>query len=100
MPITTQTQKGFGIETLRMMASLHGADDLQVSTKPIKKYMVLYHGEWIHFGGSGYSDFTKHRDPVRRQNYRARHSAIRLADGRRAYKVKESPAYWSWHILW
>jgi hypothetical protein len=41
-----------------------------------------------------------HNDPIRRKNYRARHSKIKLKDGRLAYKVKYTPSYLSYNFLW
>ena len=77
-----------------------GATEVRASCRAGKKWAVLYRGRWIHFGAKGMSDYTIHRDPVRRASYRRRHAGILLKDGRRAYTVKESPAYWSWHLLW
>ena len=77
-----------------------GATALRPSWRKGKKFAVLYRDRWVHFGAAGMSDFRIHRDPARRESYRRRHAAILLADGRRAYTVKESPAYWSWHLLW
>lgn len=77
-----------------------GASDLRPSTRKNKKYMVKYKGLWIHFGAQGYSDYTLHKDKARRAQYRRRHRAITLKDGRPAYKVKTQPAYWAYHLLW
>ena len=88
------------MENISRKARLLGAESIKHSTRATKKFMVLYQGRWIHFGAKGYSDFTQHKDASRRANYRARHSTIRLADGRLAYTVKESPAFWAWHLLW
>ena len=88
------------MENLTRKAKQLGAESLKLSTRATKKYMVLYRGKWVHFGAKGYSDFTMHKDAGRRANYRARHSTIRLADGRFAYTLKESPAFWAWHLLW
>ena len=41
-----------------------------------------------------------HNDNNRRELYRARHSKILDIRGREAYKVKYSPAYFSWEMLW
>ena len=54
----------------------------------------------IHFGATGYSDYTKHKDPKRRDRYIARHSAIKLKNGKPAVKDKLQPAYWSLKVLW
>ena len=77
-----------------------GATELRPSRRATKKWAVLYEGKWIHFGAAGYEDYTQHKDPARRANYRRRHGAIRLKDGRLAYTVPTSPAFWSWELLW
>ena len=61
-----------------------------------KKYKAVIDGKkTIHFGASGYQDFTTHNDPKRRDNYIARtskqdHSKQNIA----------SPAWMSRFILW
>lgn len=88
------------MEALRKKALSLGATDFRKSKKKDKKYDVIYKGKVVSFGSKGMSDFTIHKDPARRDRYRARHSKIKLKDGRLAYKVKGTPAYFSWHILW
>ncbi len=49
---------------------------LRIGTSPIKgkKYRAYFSdGSHTDFGAKGYSDFTKHRDPARRQRYINRH---------------------------
>lgn len=76
-----------------------------------KKYDALYHGKWIPFGALGYQHFfdrtglglysnLDHKDPERRERYRARHKAILLKDGSPAYKDKNQPSYYSLRFLW
>ena len=77
-----------------------GATDLQPSWRKGKKIAVLYQGKWIHAGALGYEDYTTHHDDDRRASYRRRHKAILLRDGRPAYKVKTTPAFWAYHLLW
>jgi formamidopyrimidine-DNA glycosylase len=49
---------------------------LKESTRKGKKLMAEFDdGTVTHFGASGYSDFTKHKDEERKQRYIARHSA-------------------------
>ena len=88
------------MDELKQKAIKLGATDLKVSTRKGKKYMVKYNDKWVHFGASGYQDYTQHRDEKRRENFRKRHSAIKLKDGRLAYKVKGTPSYFSWYLLW
>ena len=75
--------------------------DLKRSTRKNKKWMVIHkNGTKTHFGSYGMSDFTIHKDPARRDRYRKRHSKILLKDGRFAYKVKGTPAFYSFYLLW
>jgi len=41
-----------------------------------------------------------HLDKNRRNNYRARHSKILDKNGKPAYKIKYSRAWFSWYYLW
>lgn len=70
---------------------------LYVSDKPSKKYYVLDpDGKKHYFGAMGFSDFTKHKDPVRRRAYLARARKIKgnwLHD-------KYSPNNLAINILW
>ena len=77
-----------------------GATEFGPSRSKGKKYYVIYNGKRINFGAANMSDFTIHKDKDRRDRYRARHGKIKLKDGRLAYKVKTSPAFWSWRLLW
>ena len=86
--------------TLERKAKQLGATELRPSQRAGKKWAVLYQGKWIHFGATGYQDFTQHKAPARRANYRRRHGAIKLKDGRLAYTVPTSPAFWSYNLLW
>ena len=49
------------------------------STRTSKKYMAVFtldndRTRTVHFGSAGASDYTQHRDPVRKQRYLARHA--------------------------
>jgi len=85
---------------MEALALSYGASELRPSWHKHKKFAVLYHGHWIHFGDNRYEDFTQHGDEARRAAYRKRHRAILLADGRPAYKVKTSPSFWAYHLIW
>ena len=86
--------------TLRKKAISLGATQFGRSSLLKKKYMVRYKSKLIHFGQKGYEDYSTHKDPKRRASYRARHMAIRLKNGKLAYKNKESPAFSALKILW
>ena len=61
-----------------------------------KKYdAIVNEGKIISFGAAGYSDYTIHKDPVRKQNYIKRHSN---EDWSRTNLL--SPAWFSRFILW
>lgn len=50
---------------------------IKKSTRKEKKLMAIFEDpkKTVHFGASGYSDFTIHKNPERKQRYLARHSA-------------------------
>lgn len=50
--------------------------------------------------GGGLYSHKNHGDELRRKNYRARHSGIKLKNGGLAYKTKYSPAWFSYYYLW
>ena len=69
---------------------------LKRSNKPDKKYMVKVDNKTIHFGSAGLSDFTKNKDPERKNRYIARHK-------KRENWTKsgiKTAGFWSKHILW
>jgi hypothetical protein len=48
---------------------------LEPSTRSGKKWMVTTpDGKKVHFGAAGMSDYTKHQDPDRKENYIKRHA--------------------------
>jgi len=51
---------------------------IKKSTNPKKKYMAIFSEngkvkKTTHFGASGMSDYTKHKDPERKERYLKRH---------------------------
>jgi hypothetical protein len=73
---------------------------LKKSTNPKKKYMAVFYNEerkkikTTHFGASGMSDFTIHKDEERKQQYISRHSANENFND---YKTAGALSRW---ILW
>ena len=48
--------------------------EISKSNKTDKRFKAVIDGKkTIHFGDSNYSDFTKHKDPERTDNYISRH---------------------------
>jgi hypothetical protein len=83
--------------------------DFKKSTKSGKKYMITINGKTIHFGASGYQQYhdkiglyssLDHGDLNRRKRYRDRHKKIYNKFGVPSYRVKYTPAWFSWHYLW
>lgn len=88
------------MEKLRRKAYSYGATEFGKSERKNKKYYVIYDNKIIHFGHSGYDDYTTHHDKERRYNYRKRASGIKDKNGNLVYKNKYSPGFWSYNILW
>ena len=88
------------METLRKKALGLGADEFGRSAVRGKRFYVIYKGKKINFGSDVGSTFIDHRDKRKQRAWKARHSKIKLANGRLAYKTKISPAYWSWRLTW
>lgn len=68
--------------------------NISVSPRPAKKYMIVTPtGKMVDFGQMGYADYTKHKDPKRRQRFLSRNHKWKDAD-------PYSAAYLSYHLLW
>jgi hypothetical protein len=80
---------------LKQLKKYYGDDvDLYLSTSKNKKYMVFDEdGRKLHFGDLRYSDYTKHKDKQRRDNFRNRNKRWKDAE-------KYSPAHLSYYLLW
>lgn len=74
---------------------------LSKSPQATKKYMVQVeqkNGNYktVHFGAEGYSDYTKHKDPERKQRYITRHKK-RENWGKSGINTA---GFWSRWLLW
>jgi len=73
---------------------------LKKSTRSDKKYMVIIHldksKKTVHFGAKDYSDYTKHKDPERKERYITRH---KKTENWNKSGIK-SAGFWSRWILW
>lgn len=67
---------------------------LKKSSKPDKKWMVKNDNKTIHFGASGMSDFTKHKDEERKNRYIARHKV------NQDWNNPKTAGFWAKNILW
>ena len=76
------------------------------STRPAKKWMATFcdcaggkttckpsSRRVVHFGATGYEDYTMHHDKERRRRYRARHAQSEDA-------ALDTPGALSYHLLW
>ena len=75
---------------------------LKKSTRFDKKYMVIVElfksnsKKTIHFGAKDYSDYTKHKDPERKERYITRHKKTENWNK----SGITSAGFWSRWILW
>ena len=84
---------------LKQKALKLGATTFGRSNRKYKKYYVIYKNKKI-LGDNRYEDFTMHKDIARRRRYRARASKIKDKQGRLTYKLKSSPNFWAFNLLW
>ena len=66
------------------------------STNKNKKFDAIVDDKKISFGAVGYSDYTIHKDPERKERYIARHK--KNEDWNKS-GIKTA-GYWSKHLLW
>lgn len=69
---------------------------LSRSSNPRKKFMVKIQGKTIHFGAKGYSDYTIHKDPERKQRYIDRHQS----NENWTKSGIDTAGFWSRWLLW
>lgn len=69
---------------------------LKKSTRPEKKYMVTIDNKTIHFGASGYSDYTRHTDKDRMHRYNTRH----MSRENWTKSGLKTAGFWSKWVLW
>lgn len=68
---------------------------LQKSTNPTKKWMVTFpNGKKVHFGATGYEDYTQHHDPERMHKYITRHQK------NEHWHDMYTAGFWSRWLLW
>lgn len=79
-------------------------DQLQISQSKGKRFVLITNdGKRVNFGlwpFTGDGSFLDHGNNDIKKAWQARHSKIKLKDGRFSYKVKNTPEYLSWNILW
>ena len=66
-----------------------------LSKSKTKKWRVTFqNGAHVDFGAKGYSDYTIHKDPVRKERYIMRHMA------RENWNNPKTAGFWSRWLLW
>jgi hypothetical protein len=88
------------LEQIKNKALRLGATSVGYSKVKNKKYYVEYNDKIINFGSETGSTYLDHKDEQKRIAWVARHSKIKNKNGEYVYKLKESPAYWAFHLLW
>jgi hypothetical protein len=63
-----------------------------------KKFTVVFdNGKTVSFGARGYSDYTIHKDPERKQRYIIRHPSRRE---NHSSSGRYTAGFWAMHLLW
>ena len=79
-------------------------EELQISKAKNKRFVLITNdGKRVNFGlwpFTGDGSFLDHGNNDIKKDWQARHSKIKLKDGRFSYKVKNTPEYLAWNILW
>lgn len=71
---------------------------IRKSSRPEKKWMAVFeNGRTVHFGASGYEDYTQHKDPERMRRYRLRHPSGRENHSKSGMYTA---GFWAMHLLW
>ena len=73
--------------------------EVSKSTRQGKKYMAKVQSKdgtknTVHFGATGYKDFTQHKDEDRKANYLKRHKA------NEDWTDPQTAGFWARHLLW
>ena len=69
---------------------------IQKSSRAGKKYMAKVGDKTVHFGATGYEDYTIHKDEKRKASYLARH---RTKEDWTLSGV-DTAGFWARHLLW
>jgi hypothetical protein len=75
-------------------------DSVSLSNRPGKKIKIIINGKTIHFGDKNSTTFIEKEDEKKRMAYQARASKIKNKNGEYTYKIKYTPNYLAFHVLW
>ena len=88
------------MERLEKKALALGATEFGESKCKNKRFYVRYDNKIINFGLKNGATFIDHHDVVKRRNWIARHSKIKNKNNEYVIKLKSSPDYWAFKLLW
>lgn len=100
---------GKGARTVKHNGSTYRISKPTNSSRDGKKYSVqvekvsdgkVVQKKTVHWGAKGYQDYKVHKDDKRRDNFQARHKAIKKKDGSLAHKDPLSPSFYSTKYNW
>lgn len=75
-------------------------ESVQLSDRPNKKIKIVINGRVIHFGAKGSITYLEQTNEQKRAAYRARASKIKNKNGEYTYKIKYTPNYLAFNVLW
>ena len=77
-----------------------GATEFGNSKRKDKRFYVIFNGKIINFGSKTNNTFIDHGDIKKKESWIARHSKIKNKEGKYVIKLKTSPDFWSYRLLW
>lgn len=77
-----------------------GATEFGKSKRKDKRFYVIFNGKIINFGSKTNNTFIDHGDVKKKNAWIARHSKIQNKNGEYVIRLKTSPDYWSYRLLW
>jgi hypothetical protein len=70
---------------------------IEKSDKPQKKFRATVGNKHVYFGQAGYSDFTLHKNPERKNAYINRHKGMHENWSKTGI---DTPGFWARYLLW
>lgn len=70
------------------------------NTKNKRFAAILDNGRIVNFGSIHGFTYFDGASESKKKAYQSRHSKIKNKNGEYVYKIRNSPSYLSWHLLW
>lgn len=77
-----------------------GATEFGNSKRRDKRFYVIFNGKTINFGSNTNNTFIDHGNIKKKNAWVARHSKIKNKEGNFVIRLKTSPDFWSYRLLW